>query len=338
MPYPRILAHVADMPLAVNPPKLEAVVRFLNEKGAGTVLSAGEIEARTGDATRAADGDQGGQGEAVAVIPVRGLIAQRMNQVNDISAPGGTSTEQLVATIREAADDPRINSIVLDIDSPGGGVPGIPEAAAAIRDATNRKTVVAQINSLAASGAYWLAAQAGEVVITPSGEAGSIGVYTVHQDISRATEEAGITVSLIYAGEYKTEGNLWEPLSDEAREALQARVDYYYRMFTADVAQGRSAALGRTVTAAEVQGGWGRGRTLPAEWAVREGLADRIATLDETLERLAGPREARGGATNSRRQGGGRRAGADTGEPAPENDAGDPHANRRKELQLYERI
>jgi ClpP class serine protease len=87
---------------------------------------------------------------------------------------------------------------------------------------------------------------------------------------------------LISAGKYKVEGNPFEPLSDEARAAFQARVDDYYRMFVDAVARYRG------VSAAEVRSGFGEGRVVGAREAVRLGMADRIATLDEALSRLQG--------------------------------------------------
>jgi hypothetical protein len=71
---------------------------------------------------------------------------------------------------------------------------------------------------------------------SPSAELGSIGVYAAHQDRSAMQEKLGVKTTLISAGKYKVEGNPFEPLSEEARQALQAEVDGFYEMFVADVA------------------------------------------------------------------------------------------------------
>jgi ClpP class serine protease len=141
--------------------------------------------------------------------------------------------------------------------------------------------VVAVVDSLAASCGYWLAAQATDVVMTPSAQAGSIGVYTAHKNIAGALRQEGIEVTLVSAGKHKTEGTPFAPLSAEDRAALQRQVDVAYDLFINDVAAGRG------VTADRVRAGFGEGRLLAAPDAVRAGLADRIDTLDHVLAHLA---------------------------------------------------
>jgi signal peptide peptidase SppA len=215
----------------------------------------------------------------VAVIPVYGVISQRMNLFQEIS--GGTSAELIARDIRAAANDPEVSAILLDVDSPGGSVYGIAELGDVIYQARQQKPVVAIANSLMASAAYWIGSQASEVVVTPGGEAGSIGVITAHEDYSPLIEDRKLpAVELIYAGQYKAEGNPYQPLDDEARAAIQARVDEYYAMFVDAVARGRG------VPAQAVREGFGQGRVLGAQGAVDAGLVDRIATFDDVLGEL----------------------------------------------------
>jgi signal peptide peptidase SppA len=202
---------------------------------------------------------------------------------------GGTSCERIGSMIDAVAADPSIGTIVYDCESPGGTVPGIQELAAKMFALRGQVTQVAQINSLAASAAYWLVAQCDERVCTPSGTAGSIGVYSAHQDLSKALEREGISVTLISAGRYKTEGNPLGPLSPEALAVRQASVDAAYAQFTTDVARG----LG--VSAQAVRSGYGEGRALSAKDAKAAGLIDRIATMDDTLGRLVGRSASRRG-------------------------------------------
>ena len=139
---------------------------------------------------------------------------------------------------------------------------------------------MAVANHLAASAAYWIATAADELVVSPSAEVGSIGVFAAHEDMSAALEKEGVKVSLISEGKYKTEANPYEPLSEEARAAVQSRVSEYYDAFVKAVARNRG------VKAADVRGGFGEGRTVGARQAVQLGMADRVATLDETIARL----------------------------------------------------
>ena len=276
------------MPLAIHPAKLAAIREFLLLQSQGVKFSAGEILERTGGAAAKRDSTVARSPGSVAVLNLFGIIAQRMNMMDDVSGPGGTSTERFTAQFRQAAADPNVKAIVLNIDSPGGSVYGVPELAGVIRSeaAKGEKPVIAQVNSLAASAAYWLASAASEIVVTPSGEVGSIGVYTVHEDVSKMLTAMGVTPTIVRAGKYKIEDNPWQPLSEDARTYLQGLVDQYYEMFIKDVAAGRSAATRSKVTPAMVRAGYGQGRVLSAKDAVSEGMADRVASLDETLARF----------------------------------------------------
>jgi signal peptide peptidase SppA len=285
MKYQRISSYVASTLWAIHPSKLAEVLAVLAFRAAGHEFSEAEIEARIGARTAAAP-TASARG-AVAVIPIRGVIAHRMGAMDDTS--GGTSCERIGAMIDQAAADPGIGTIVYDLDSPGGTVPGIQELAAKMFALRGQKIQIAQVNSLAASAAYWLASQCDERVCMPSGTAGSIGVYTAFEDLSKALEKEGISVELISAGKYKVEGSPFSPLSPEARAVKQAGVDAAYAQFTADVGRG----LG--VSAKAIQGGYGEGRALGAKDALAAGLIDRIATMDETLGRLVGRASVSGG-------------------------------------------
>lgn len=213
---------------------------------------------------------------SVAVIPVHGPIFPRGGLLADFF--GGTSAESLALSARQAAGDAAVSAVVLDVNSPGGSVGGITEAAEAIRELAARKPVVGIANHIAASAAYWLVSQSSRLMVTPSGEVGSIGVFAAHQDISAALEQMGVKINLIAAGKYKTEGNPYEPLGDEARAAIQSRVDQYYDLFVKDVARGRG------VRASDVRAGFGEGRMVGAKDATVAGMADSIGTLDDAIK------------------------------------------------------
>jgi signal peptide peptidase SppA len=278
MKYAHVLAHVRQTLWSIAPEKWHELLSVLAFRAAGHEFTADEIKARLGDSGGETP-RQSSQG-AVAVIPIRGVLANRMSGMAESS--GGASAEQIGAKVAHAAADPDIKTIVYDIDSPGGTVPGIQELAAQMFALRGVKKQVAQVNDLAASAAYWLASQCDEIVSIPSGTTGSIGVFAAHEDLSKALDNEGIKVTLISAGKYKTSGNPFEPLSDEERAVIQARVDDAYGQFVKDVARGRG------VTPAAVRGGMGEGRALSAKDAKAVGLIDRIATMDETLARVTG--------------------------------------------------
>ena len=259
---------------AIHPRVLAALGALDNQElWAATVA---ELEARqpNGQAERA------GQ---IATVPLKGILMPNAGGLFALLF-GGSGLGTFQSALADAAADPKVSAIVMDIDSPGGMVDQIPETAAQIRAARAVKPVVAVANGQADSAAYWLASQADEIVVTPSGEAGSVGVYQLHRDMSEAHAMRGIAPTLVSAGKYKVEGNPYEPLGDEAQAAMQADVDDYYGMFTADVAKGRG------VEQSAVQQGYGEGRALHARQAVAAGLADRVDTLPATLRRVASPR------------------------------------------------
>lgn len=284
MKYSHILNYVASTPWAIHPTKLAELLSVLAFRASGGEFTAEEIQARIGEPSeQPAEATRRG---AVAVIPVRGVIAHRMGSMTDTS--GGTSCERIDAMIDRVAGDPNISTIVYDFDTPGGTVPGVQETAARMFALRGVKRQVAHLNGMAASAGYWMAAQCDEIISIPSGTAGSIGVFTAHQDLSKLLEKEGVSVTLISAGKFKTEGNQFEPLTDEAREFLQARVDAAYAQFVKDVARGRGVAP------TAIRNGYGEGRALSAKDALAAGLIDRIATFDETIARLTG--RARAGA------------------------------------------
>lgn len=260
---------VYGRPWAILPEKLTEIESFVAQWAAGrSSADYGAAESpRRPQKTR-----------GVAVLPVFGTISQRANLVTNAS--GGTSTEQLRAQFRDALQSREVGTIVLQVDSPGGSVAGVPELAADIYAARGTKKIIAVADSLMASAAYWIGSAADEVVVTPSGEVGSIGVVAVHREASVAEADAGIATTVIKAGKYKAEGNGSEPLSEPARLHIQDMVDSFYALFT------RAVARHRETTVASVRDGYGEGRTVTATEAVRLGLADRVATFHEVLEKL----------------------------------------------------
>lgn len=291
-PFGHIARALHERAWAIQPSMLALMAELVDFRVAGGVLTAEDITerldnaaARNGPRQGAAPssspapfGEMSQQVGSVVVIPIYGVISQRMSLMTEMS--GGTSIDSLRADFRQALADPSVSAVVFDIDSPGGSTDGLPEFAAEVRGARGgTKAIAGQVNTLAASAAYWLAAQMGEVTVTPSGEVGSIGVFSLHEDLSKAAEMEGVKYTFISAGPYKVDGNQFEPLSDTAAAAMQEQVDTFYSMFLADVAKGRG------VTATRVASDYGQGRTLLAGRALEAGMVDRIGTLEETIAR-----------------------------------------------------
>lgn len=310
MKYRHILAEVLSTVWAIQPDKLHTIMAFLRLKAEGGIVSSEEISALKKEqrepylvetfshsqnvldpllceegtcncnevlsalpssSTRSRAG-------SVAVLPLSGTISHRMGMMSEIS--GGTSAERFSGWLKAALADPSVKAIVIDCDSPGGTVDGVPELGDQIYKGKAIKPIIGQVNATSASAAYWLLSQCSEIAVTPSGQVGSIGVFAAHEDISKAADMEGVKVSLVSAGKYKTEANPFEPLSADARQALQAKVDEYYGEFVNAVAKGRGVA------ANDVRAGFGEGRMVSAQQAVKQKMADRVSTMDQTLSRL----------------------------------------------------
>lgn len=222
----------------------------------------------------------------MAIVPIQGPIGHRASFMSDYF--GWPTTERLKESVQQHADDPSISAIVLDINSPGGDATGNEELHQEILKTREKKPVIAIANGMAASAAYYIASAANEIIVTPSGSVGSVGTVMVHADMSTMYESAGITVTVIKAGKYKWEGNSYEPLNDEARSALQQRVDDHYQMFVNAVAKGRN------VSAATVKNDFGQGRMLMAKDALKVGMVDRIGTMEDVIGKLGSRRQSGG--------------------------------------------
>lgn len=220
-------------------------------------------------------------GGLVAVLPLHGVIAPRMNLLSEIS--GGATFEGLTKQLNAAVADPDIQTIVFDVDSPGGNVAGASEFAREVLRARTLKPIIVQGNYLMASAAYWAMAGATELVASPSAMIGSIGVYSLHDDLTEARSKLGIKREVLSAGKYKAEAVGGMPLSDAARAHQQHLIDSFYDRMLGDIAKGRG------VSAAAVRSGYGEGRVLNADDALAAGLIDRIGTLDDTLARVTQP-------------------------------------------------
>lgn len=269
----QLLQLVYGTPWVITEDAYRVVCQVVDRHARGDRLDPDDVAAAIGPRRKPVQSAGGG----VAVVPLRGVIVPHAGSLEEVS--GATSVEGFMANLRAAVNDPSVSTVIVNVDSPGGALSLIPEAAAEMRTLRRQKPIVAVANTWAASGAYYLASQASELVVSPSGKVGSIGVLIGHEDISGLLDQAGVKMSLIHAGQFKTEGNAFQPLTQEARDWMQAHVDGYYRMFVSDVAAGRGTGV------TNVRDNYGQGRMLMAADALKVGMVDRVATLDQEIQR-----------------------------------------------------
>lgn len=270
--YVHVINYVTGRPWAILPEKMTEILSFLYTRASGEYIDPAIVAEYRAAAERR---PRQRKADAVGVLPIYGTISHRMDLLTEMS--GGTSIEGLTRDLRVMVADPDISAIVLDVDSPGGAVDGIEEFAAEVYQSRRKKPIVAVANTLAASAAYWIAASASELVVTPTALVGSVGVIAAHENIAGMLEQKGVEVSLITAGEHKAENNPFEPLTEEGRAEIQKHVDEYYGLFT------RAVARGRNVPVETVRKDFGGGRVFGAKEAISIGMADRMATLDEVV-------------------------------------------------------
>jgi len=291
--YDRILTEARTSVWLIRPDKLDAIMSLLENRAAGIQTSSDTLRAFAIDnldkrqtrleGVSAATMKAGSKApKAIGVIPILGSIVQRGNMFTEAS--GTASTDMIGKQFDGLLENEAVGTIVLDIDSPGGTVYGVPELAHKIQAGRDRKPIVAVANAEAASAAYWLASAASEIVVTPSGNVGSIGAYAMHIDQSALNETLGVKPTYISYGRYKTSGNPDSPLDDETRADIQSRVDRYGRMFEENVAANRGVPL------ATVRSDYGQGRMLDADAAKKAGMIDRIESFEATIARLLSDR------------------------------------------------
>ena len=260
---------------AIRPDSLEQIYTILRDHKLGE-LDLAAIEAKLGKNlanTRNVVIEDG-----IAIIPISGPIAKRMNLFHNIS--GGTSAEMLIKEIDKALADEDIDGILLSIDSPGGTVDGTKEVADLIFESRGIKPIWAFASGTMASGAYWIGSQAERVSAFDTTAIGSIGVVMSHYDYSEADSKAGIKRTFITAGKYKRIVNDAEPLSADGREYLQTMLNDYYNLFVSSVAQGRG------VTEQFVLSDMADGKMFIASKAERNKMVDAIEPIETTMKLL----------------------------------------------------
>lgn len=272
-----IFAALESSIWAMDLPHLKNMASVLHRWASGTPASPEVMaEVHAAQASRKPKQTQN-LGGGIAVMSISGVIAPKASAVDEVSGGGTTSLQLFGQAFDEAVSDNSIGAIILNFDTPGGNVVMTPETAAKVLQARKSKPVYGYVEGLCASAGYWIASACTELYSTPSASIGSIGVYTAHTDESAAIEKAGYKQELISAGTYKTEGNNLGPLPPEGRAFIQTQIDSFYAMFTSAVAKGRN------VPVASVRDGYGQGRCLLADDALRESMIDGICSFEDVV-------------------------------------------------------
>lgn len=272
----KILNLVQQQPWAITEEMLDLINQVLYERYFGTI-DIDSIETKTGK--KLDNNFMPVIRKNIAVIPIHGVIAKRMNLFHEIS--GGVSTELIKKEIQSALNNPDIDAIVLDIDSPGGTVDGTKELSDFIYESKEKKPILAHANGLMASAAYWIGSAANKITAYDTAQIGSIGVLAAHYDFSKRDEMQGIKRTYLYSGKYKAIGNDAEPLSKDAKDYFQKQLDDIYTIFVDSIARNRDAEVNKVLS------DMAEGKMFLAGEAKNIGMIDHIMNLDDTIELAA---------------------------------------------------
>jgi protease-4 len=214
--------------------------------------------------------------DRVAVIPVQGVIAS-----GDPALGGVQSTvtpEGLADALGQAEDDGSVVAVVLEVNSPGGGVTASDEMYQAIVDFKRHtdKPVIASMGDVAASGGYYISAPADAIVANERTLTGSLGVIVTLTNVSGLAEDYGVKQEVIKSGELKGMGSSFRDLTPEEREIFQSIVDQSYAEFVDVISEGRDIPEDRVREIAD-------GRIYSGEQARELDLIDEFGGLDEAV-------------------------------------------------------
>ena len=202
-------------------------------------------------------------GDKVAVIDITGTISR---------------TETIIDQIHQYRDDQAIKAIVVRINSPGGSVAPVQEIHSELKKL--EKPIVASMGSTAASGGYYIAAIADEILANPGTLTGSIGVIMQFTKVQGLYEKIGLEQQVVKSGKFKDTGSPVRDLTDEERELLQATLDNVHNQFIDAVFEGRQEHLTRETVVAIADG-----RIFSGQQALEHKLVDQLGNLPDAIDR-----------------------------------------------------
>lgn len=181
--------------------------------------------------------------DRIAIVPISGTLVSKSGSLRPYS--GMTGYNGIVARVTAAINDPDVDGILLDMDTPGGMVAGGFDAADMIARLREKKPIWSLANDMNCSAGQLLASACSRRLVTQTAKAGSIGVLMAHSNYAGNLEQAGIDITLIFAGAHKVDGNPWEALPKDVRATFQAKMDAIRQSFAEKV----SSYTGITVQA-----------------------------------------------------------------------------------------
>ena len=211
-----------------------------------------------------------GRGGRIAVVYAEGEI------VDGEGAAGEIGGSDLSRGLRKLRQDPNVKAVVLRVNSPGGSASASEVIQREVRLIRKVKPLVVSMGSYAASGGYWISAQADRIFAEPTTITGSIGVFGLQFDIQKLAGDFGVTFDSVKTGKFADSLTLSRPKTPEELAVLQRMVDWIYGEFVAKVAEGRQLTPERVEAIAQ-------GRVWSGREALEIGLVDELGGLDAAI-------------------------------------------------------
>ena len=233
-----------------------------------------------------------GDRDKILLLDIQGVISS-VPPSSLLGLGSGISTLAAIdSALKRADDDKKIKALVLHINSPGGGVTASDDVYARIRQFADEKKipVIASLADVAASGGYYVACAADEIVMHPTGITGSIGVILAKYEVSGLMEKVGVRDETVHAGRLKTLLTPTRPSTAEENQIVQMLLDSMHQRFISIVRSGRPALQSADLTNIT------DGRVFSANQALELGLVDRIGRLSDAIKlarELGGSSKAR---------------------------------------------
>jgi protease IV len=191
-------------------------------------------------------------------------------------------SDGVLKQLRKFRKKSSIKAIVIRINSPGGTVAPAQEIYREIQKVRTKKPVVASIETVGASAAYYIASATDHVVCSKGSITGSIGVIMMLADLHKVIEKLGVGVNVIKAGKYKDIGSGVRPLTEEERSILESFAAQIHEQFITDVAAGRKGKITMDQLRAVADG-----RFFTGEKAKELGLVDSIGNFYDAVKQAA---------------------------------------------------
>lgn len=214
--------------------------------------------------------------DGVAIIGVHGTLINRYSYGWSFL----TGYNYIRAQMNAALDDDDVKLIVFDINSYGGEAAGCFELSEEIREARSRKSLLAVVDSNCCSAAYAIASGCSKIIVTPSGQAGSIGVIAMHMSMEKMLDRMGLEVTIMSSFEHKSDGNPYFKLPAAVREDIAKQVEKRALEFVSLVAKNRNLSED-LVRATE-------SRTFRADDALQRKLIDAVQAPSKAVATFFG--------------------------------------------------